>query len=103
MRRHQRYHGINRSLLDPAFEFLEKNCFEVILVKARYASDGPGRKTDVNNVPGRCDNYISMACCVAARIELPPEIRTLTQATICRLLIFDKKEIRDVETEAARA
>jgi hypothetical protein len=40
---------------------------------------------------------------VTARIELPPEIRTLTQATICRLLIFDKKEIRDVETEAARA
>ncbi|PLS19806.1 hypothetical protein C0U40_19895, partial [Amylibacter cionae] len=30
--------------------------------------------------------------------ELPPEIRTVTQATICSLLIFDEKEIRDVET-----
>lgn len=35
--------------------------------------------------------------------KLPPENRTLTSATICCLLIFDKKEIRDVETEAAFA
>ncbi|PLS19782.1 hypothetical protein, partial [Neptunicoccus cionae] len=33
-----------------------------------------------------------------ANSELPPEIRTVTQATICSLLIFDEKEIRDVET-----
>ncbi|SFE31196.1 hypothetical protein SAMN04488037_107230 [Shimia marina] len=35
--------------------------------------------------------------------ELPPEIRTLTQATICCLLVFDEEEIRDVETEATCA
>lgn len=38
---------------------------------------------------------------VARSNEFPLEIRTLTQATICCLLVFDEKAIRDVETEAA--
>jgi hypothetical protein len=33
--------------------------------------------------------------------KLSPGIHTLTQATICCLLIFDEEEISDVETEAA--
>lgn len=35
--------------------------------------------------------------------ELPPETRTLTKATNCSLLIFDAKEFRNAETQAARA
>jgi hypothetical protein len=36
-------------------------------------------------------------------VKLPAETRKVTSATICSLLIFDEKEIRDVETQAARA
>tara|TARA_R100000306_G_C4380911_1_gene144304 strand:- start:192 stop:335 length:144 start_codon:yes stop_codon:yes gene_type:complete len=37
------------------------------------------------------------------RTELLPGIRTLTEATIWALLIFDDEEIADVETQAASA
>jgi hypothetical protein len=33
----------------PAFEVLEGNGFDVILVNARYAKNVPGRKTDVSD------------------------------------------------------
>jgi len=33
----------------PAFEILEAEGFEVILVNARYAKNVPGRKTDVSD------------------------------------------------------
>ena len=39
----------------------------------------------------------------ARLFELLPGIRTLTEATIWALLIFDDEEIADVETQAAFA
>ena len=45
-------------------------------------------------------NEVQTQMVVTSPIELPPEIRALTQATICCLLIFNTKEIRYVETEA---
>ncbi len=46
---HQRGDGVDRRLLDTAYEILEQHGFEVILVNARYAKNVPGRKTDVSD------------------------------------------------------
>ena len=42
---------IDRSLLDSAFQVLERNGFEVRLVNASHAKNVPGRKTDVKDFP----------------------------------------------------
>ncbi|WP_245299523.1 transposase [Mesorhizobium sp. WSM3873] len=41
--------GVDRRLLDPAFEILEQHGFDVILVNAREAKQVPGRKSDVSD------------------------------------------------------
>ena len=70
--------------------------------KLHEITDTSGRPIRFFITAGQVSDYTGAAALMNGlpEAELPPELWTLTQAAIFCLLIFNTKEIRNVETEA---